>query len=66
MPKLKTNSGMKKRVRVTASGKFKRRSAFKSHLAATKSVKRKRHLRKASLIHDHNAHAVSQLLPNGR
>lgn len=45
MPKVKTNSGAKKRFKVTATGKIKRRRAFHSHLLTKKSKKRKRHLR---------------------
>ena len=45
MTKLKTHKGLKKRFRVTASGKLKRRQAGKKHLLSHKSGKRKRHLR---------------------
>ncbi|TMF41123.1 MAG: 50S ribosomal protein L35 [Chloroflexi bacterium] len=42
MPKIKTQKGIAKRVRVTRNGKLMRRSAFKSHLLEYKSQKRKR------------------------
>ena len=32
MPKVKTNSGAKKRFALTGSGKIKRKHAFKSHI----------------------------------
>ena len=35
MPKMKTNSGAKKRFDFTGSGKIKRKHAFKSHQAET-------------------------------
>ena len=50
MPKMKSDSGAKKRFKRTASGKFKRRKAFRSHILSSKSSKRKRHLRKATLV----------------
>ncbi len=50
MPKLKTHSGLKKRVRVSSKGKIKRMKAFKSHLMSGKSGNRIRKLRKKALI----------------
>jgi large subunit ribosomal protein L35 len=50
MPKMKSTSGAKKRFKKTASGEFKRRKAFRSHILSTKSRKRKRHLRKPGLV----------------
>ncbi|MBN2596938.1 50S ribosomal protein L35 [Labilibaculum sp. A4] len=44
MPKMKTNSSAKKRFTLTASGKIKRKHAFKSHILTKKSTKRKRNL----------------------
>jgi len=42
VPKLKTQKGIAKRVRVTKNGKLMRSSAWKSHLLEHKSKKRKR------------------------
>ena len=42
MPKIKTQKGLAKRIRVTGTGKLMRGSAFKSHLLEHKSQKRKR------------------------
>jgi large subunit ribosomal protein L35 len=42
MPKLKTHSGTKKRVRVTKTGKFLRRRASGNHFLEKKSASRKR------------------------
>jgi large subunit ribosomal protein L35 len=50
MPKMKSDSGAKKRFKRTASGKFKRHKAYRSHMLSSKSSKRKRHLRKATLV----------------
>ncbi len=44
MPKMKTNSGAKKRFVLTGSGKIKRKHAYKSHILTKKSTKRKRNL----------------------
>ncbi|TAN34402.1 50S ribosomal protein L35 [bacterium] len=42
MPKIKTQKGLAKRIRVTRNGKLVRASAWKSHLLQHKSAKRKR------------------------
>ena len=39
MPKMKTNSGAKKRFALTGSGKIKRKHAFKSHTLTKKTKK---------------------------
>jgi large subunit ribosomal protein L35 len=50
MPKMKTRAGAKKRFRLTASGKVKRATAYRSHILTTKSRKRKRKLRGPHLV----------------
>ena len=50
MPKMKSNRGAHKTFRKTASGKVKRSKAYKSHILTTKSKKRKRGLRKSTLV----------------
>ena len=42
MPKLKTHSGAKKRVRLTKTGKLVRRRATQNHFLQKKSASRKR------------------------
>lgn len=44
MPKMKTNSGAKKRFSLTGTGKIKRKHAYKSHILTKKATKRKRNL----------------------
>ncbi len=44
MPKMKTDSGAKKRVKVTGSGKLRRGKAFRGHLMEKKSSVRARRL----------------------
>ncbi len=62
MPKMKTRSGAKKRFRITASGKIKRANAYRSHILTSKTRKRKRHLRKSSLVSRQEQKAVSMML----
>ena len=42
MPKVKTNSGSKKRFALTGTGKIKRKHAYHSHILTKKTKKRKR------------------------
>ena len=42
MPKNKTHSGLKKRIKVTGTGKLKRGRAYKNHLAQSKTTKQNR------------------------
>ena len=41
MPKIKTHSGLKKRLKRTGSGKLKRSHAYISHLSHNKTHKQK-------------------------
>jgi large subunit ribosomal protein L35 len=50
MPKMKTNSGAKKRYTLTGTGKIKRQHAYKSHILTKKSTKRKRNLGYSTLV----------------
>ena len=65
MPKLKSHSGLSKRVRFTKNGKIKRSHAYKSHILTKKSTKRKRGLRKAAYADKTNVSAIKHLLPYG-
>ena len=64
MPKLKTHRGAAKRFKKTASGKFKRAKAYRSHILTHKSSKRMKQLRKGGLVSDANIDAVRKMLPN--
>ena len=44
MPKMKTDSGAKKRIKITGSGKLRRGKAFRGHLMEKKSSVRSRRL----------------------
>ncbi|UUD36765.1 50S ribosomal protein l35 [Mycoplasmopsis californica] len=51
MPKMKTKSSLKKRIKITGSGKIMREQAYRSHLAQNKSTKQKRQARKSTTMH---------------
>lgn len=63
MPKMKTHRGAAKRIGKTATGKFKRSKAFKSHILTKKSAKRKRNLRKAGYVSTAQEKVIRRLLP---
>jgi large subunit ribosomal protein L35 len=62
MPKMKTRSGAKKRFSFTATGKIKRAKAYKSHILTSKTKKRKRNLRKNTLVSKQEVRLVSRML----
>jgi large subunit ribosomal protein L35 len=63
MPKMKTHRGAAKRFSVTGTGKVKRSKAFASHILTKKTTKRKRNLRKSTLVHGANESAIKRLIP---
>ncbi len=50
MPKMKTHKGIKKRVRITASGKVRHKRSNAGHLMSGKSGKRCRALRRPGTL----------------
>ena len=62
MPKVKTNSGAKKRFALTGSGKIKRKHAFKSHILTKKTLKQKRNLTHTGLVASCDEAGVKSLL----
>jgi len=60
---MKNHSGASKRFKRTASGKFKRRHNYKSHILNKKPTKRLRKLRKVALISDADQHTIERMLP---
>ena len=50
MPKMKTRRGAAKRFKLTGRGKIKRHKANASHILTKKTTKRKRGLRKATIL----------------
>ena len=63
MPKIKTNRGAAKRFRMTGTGKIRRNKAFTSHILTSKTTKRKRDLRQASLVSKADEKNIRQLIP---
>lgn len=62
MPKQKTNSGAKKRFKLTGTGKVKRKHAFHSHILTKKSTKRKRNLVSTTLVSEQDEKRIKALL----
>ncbi len=64
MPKIKTNSGAKKRFRITKKGKVLKSNSRKNHLLEKKTTKRKRKLRKSSESAKSDRGRIKRMLPN--
>ncbi|MDR2585162.1 MAG: 50S ribosomal protein L35 [Prevotellaceae bacterium] len=62
MPKIKTNSGAKKRFELTGTGKVKRKHAYKSHILTKKTTKQKRNLTYSSLVDPSDEKRIKGLL----
>ncbi len=62
MPKIKTNSGAKKRFDLTGTGKVKRKHAFKSHILTKKTTKQKRNLTYSAVVSDADEKRIKALL----
>ena len=63
MPKMKTTKAAAKRFKTTGTGKLKRNKAYKSHILTKKSQKRKRNLRKATVVDSTNVKSMKKALP---
>ena len=63
MPKLKTRKAASKRYKVTGSGNFLRRHAFKGHLLRKKSNRQKRKLSQKLCISMNDSKPISLMLP---
>lgn len=64
MPKQKTHSGLKKRVKITASGKIVRGHAYTGHLKTNKSHKQNKDLSKTALVHQTDEKRIKSLISN--
>ena len=62
MPKVKTNSGAKKRFVLTGTGKVKRHHAYHSHILTEKTKKQKRNLDHSAIVVTENMKQVRDLL----
>ncbi|MGB6976224.1 MAG: 50S ribosomal protein L35 [Gammaproteobacteria bacterium] len=61
MPKLKTNSGAKKRFKRTADGKYRHRCSFRNHILTKKSPKAKRQRRSLGIVHPSDLLSVQRM-----
>jgi large subunit ribosomal protein L35 len=62
MPKMKTNSGAKKRFTLTGTGKIKRKHAFKRHILTKKTTKQKRNLTHDTILSSTDEKNVKAML----
>ena len=65
MPKQKTHKGLKKRFKITASGKAKHRSAGRGHILGKMSGKKKRDLRQDGLVTGKDAENIAKAIQPG-
>ena len=65
MPKLKTNRSVKKRVRISKTGKVKHFRAGRRHILTSKRSKRKRLLRRPGLVRGSERKTIITILPHG-
>jgi large subunit ribosomal protein L35 len=63
MPKMKTNSGAKKRFSITKNGKVKCAKAYARHILEHKSPKQKRRLRGTTVASEAEVAKVKRMLP---
>ncbi len=61
--KMKTKRAAAKRFKVTGTGKLVRNKANKNHILTKKTTKRKRNLRKSTLVDDTNVKTMKKIMP---
>jgi large subunit ribosomal protein L35 len=64
MPKQKTHSGLKKRIKVTGTGKLVRGQAYTGHLAMNKTTKQNRQLRGEAQVSNSDKKRIKSLISN--
>lgn len=62
MPKMKTHSGAKKRIKTTGTGKLVRRKRNRNHILEKKSSRRKRRLAQEGEIATADAPRIERML----
>jgi large subunit ribosomal protein L35 len=62
MPKMKTDRGAAKRIKVTGTGKLQRRRAFRSHLLEKKPSRRTRRLARPAQVASGDRRAVKRMI----
>ncbi|MFX3635067.1 MAG: 50S ribosomal protein L35 [Candidatus Pristimantibacillus sp.] len=64
MPKMKTHSSLKRRFKITGTGKVKRYKAYRNHLLSHKSGRQKRVLASQPLMAAGDVNRLKQSLAN--
>ena len=64
MPKLKTHKGVKRRIKISATGKLRHFKTGRRHLLNHKPSKRMAHLRKSATLSPVHRDMIRRLLPN--
>ncbi len=62
MPKMKTDKGAAKRIKITGTGRLRREKAFKGHNFETKSSVRMRRLKRETEVSKADTRAVRRQL----
>ena len=62
MPKMKTDKGAAKRIKVTGTGRLRRRHAFLNHILEKKSANRKRRLASTGDISPADSRQIKRLI----
>jgi len=62
MVKIKTHKGLKKRIKITKTGKLKKRRAFRSHLLEKKGGRRKEKYTKLFDVSKGDAKKIKKVL----
>jgi large subunit ribosomal protein L35 len=62
MPKMKTDKGAAKRIKITGTGKLRRDQAFRGHNFEAKSSVRTRRLGRAADVHKSDEKTVRRML----
>jgi large subunit ribosomal protein L35 len=62
MPKMKTDRGAAKRIKLTGTGRMRRRKAFRSHILEKKSSVRTRRLAREADVAPGDARKVRRML----
>lgn len=64
MPKMKTHSSLKDRIKVTATGKVRRYKAYKNHLMYGKTPSQKQRLSKSPIMSAGDVARLKQQIAN--
>jgi len=64
MPKMKTHSSLKDRVKITGTGKVRRYKAYKNHLLSHKSARQKRVLANSPVMAPGDVKRLKQSIAN--